>query len=235
MISSNGGGASLPRLNLPEIERALIGVCEAVESNPKLWRKLRREEMNADVIRRLIEGYCYVDRLLAEDVDLFAYGASEQILELNHLVLCGTSTQTREAAKKHIEETGRFFYAVRAGGVGSFIDWYQQQRGQAPQRLAAGIFMQIVSGPQLFIEGNQRTGTLIASYALARLGCGPFVLTPETYRSAFGVFAEVKATNRLSLRHVLRAWRLKKAVSDLMEPKDLKMFLNTGNADLAPS
>ncbi len=225
MIDVASRSAPLHRLDLPLIDQALAGVCEDAIQNPTLWRKLRREEMSADVIRRLLEGYRYVDQLLGNGTDLFAYGGSEQLLELNHLVLCGSSAATREAARKHMDETARHFYAARYGGVGSFIDWYHEQRGLAPQRLAAGVFMQIVSGPQLFIEGNQRTASLIASYVLATSGEEPFVLTKQTYRDAFKTFAQVKVINRQSWAQIFRFWRLRRTLCDTMKSTEADHFL----------
>jgi hypothetical protein len=55
---------------------------------------------------------------------------------------------------------------------------------RAPQariawKRAAGVYVRTLSEPELFIEGNHRSGALVMSYILAREGYPPFVLTAE--------------------------------------------------------
>ena len=52
-------------------------------------------------------------------------------------------------------------------------------RPAPPRAFAAGLIVQVVSAPQLFIEGNRRSATLLASYVLARSGLPPLVIAPN--------------------------------------------------------
>ena len=175
------------RLNLAEIDAALAAlgaaprvVIDAAGSD---------EPMTADALRRLGEGYRYVDTLLAERAEIFRYGASGAILEVNHRVLCGVTPERRRQYADHVDETERRFYDQPDGGVGALFGWLQRRRAQPPTALAAGVFVQVVSQPQLFIEGNGRSAALLASYVLARAGLPPLVVTARDY-PAYRLLAE---------------------------------------------
>lgn len=163
------------RLNLPEIDAALaeLAVSPRLLSDPLS----SDEPLDGDVVRRLGEGYRYIDALIGAQTEIFRYGASGAILEVNHRVLCGVTPERRVQFADHIAETERWFYDRPNAGVGALFGWLQRHRGQPPVTLAAGVFVRVVSHPQLFIEGNGRSGVLLASYVLARAGLPPFVVT----------------------------------------------------------
>ncbi len=167
------------RLDLTQIERALHALGDAASSG-RIDPDHADEPINDEVLRRMFGGYRYVDELLAGQTDIFAYGRTSHIVELNHQVLCGASPERRRQFSDHIAETERWFYD-RPEGIGAFFDWYRRSVTQAPVTLAAGVFVHTVSLPQLFIEGNGRTATLLASYVLARAGLPPLVVTPGHY------------------------------------------------------
>lgn len=129
--------------------------------------------------RRLMEGYRYVDQLLADHVEIFAYGQAHHLLELNHRVLCGTTPERRTQFANHIAETEHWFYDRADAGISELDGWYARHRSRDRLTLAGAAIVQVVSRPQLFIEGNKRTAVLIASYLLARDGYPPVVITPE--------------------------------------------------------
>jgi hypothetical protein len=135
-----------------------------------------------DEVRRFQEGYRYVDALLAERTDIFAYGQSRHLLELNHRVLCGVTPERRRQFAAHVAATERRFYdGGEEGGYGEMHAWYPRHHGRPTRTLAAGAFVETVSSPQLFVEGNQRTAILLASYLLARGGLPPVVVRPEDW------------------------------------------------------
>lgn len=139
------------------------------------------ESLAGAATARLIAAYGYLDRLLARRVQLFSYGNSEHLLELNTRVLCGVTPERRVHYARHIAATTDWFYDRDGGDIGGLADWVRRHQNQAPRALAAGAFVHIVSTPQLFIEGNRRTATLVASYLLARAGLPPLVVCPELY------------------------------------------------------
>ena len=73
-------------------------------------------------------------------------------------------------------------------------------------RRAAGVYIYILSEPQLFIEGNHRTGALVLSYILAREGRPPFVLTAENAKAYLDPSTLITETRK----HSLRAFRIPK-------------------------
>jgi hypothetical protein len=170
-----------------------------------------------DAERRLLHGYALVDDLLAHRKDLFAYGASHTLLELNHLVLCGTTPSRRAEFVAHIAATERRFYDDHACGADPFYEWVDENRGRRPLVFAAGIYRRIVCAPQLFIEGNQRTATLVASYVLGRGGLPPLVWTRETFAVFASLSAQLKATDRRNFLSAIWGvgldWRLQNYIA----------------------
>lgn len=194
-IPTGGDNGAVPMLNLPEIERALLRLMK-VSTRPSADGFADREPFSEDVIRRIMAGYTYVNALLRDRIDLFNYGNSDRWLELNHLVLCGTTPERREQFRIHIEETERRFYDDSVGGIGERIDWLLRHRASTPEALAAGIFLLVTSSPQLYIEGNRRTATLIASYALVRHGLPPLVVTERNHQAFFEIADSCKRIDR---------------------------------------
>ena len=186
-----GSSLSWGRLDLT----AIGDVLEAIGARPS-GATIDGEPVTNDVLRRLMEGYRYVDALLAERVDVFAYGQSKHLLELNHRVLCGITPERRTQFAGHIAETERRFYDRGLGGIGELHDWVQRNRTRPARTLAAGVFVYVVSTPQLFIEGNRRTAVLVASYLLARGGLPPVVITAESYPSFDEVAERAVAVDR---------------------------------------
>jgi hypothetical protein len=163
-------------------------------------------ETAADVSRRVLEGYRHVDELLARRVEIFAYGGSAAILELNLRVLCGVTPARRVAYADHVEATRAWFYDRPGQGIDALNDWAKRRRTAAPPAFAAGLMVQVVATPQLFIEGNRRTATLLASYVLARSGLPPLVVPPErlhAYREAMDAIGGIGHTGSLLSRVAL--------------------------------
>lgn len=75
---------------------------------------------------------------------------------------------------------------------------YALNRGKSVWRHAAGVYIRILSDPQLFIEGNHRTGASMTSCLLTREGRAPFVLTERNAR-IFQTSSLFKAANKRSV------------------------------------
>lgn len=165
------------RFNLAEI------VCSLKQTQlqfKKINKSLdgRRGPLTSEIVANMVEGYRYVDQLLAQGIDLFAMGNSSLILEINTLVLCGPDEKKREHYRLHIEQTTQQFYDDQHGGVGSLMEWLEFHANDNLWKRAAGLYIQITSQSQLFIEGNHRSAILMVSFMLGREGYPPFVLTP---------------------------------------------------------
>ena len=73
------------------------------------------------------------------------------------------------------------------------IRWCNQHRDDHPLKVASEVYVSILGMPQLFIEGNHRTGSLIASWIDMYHGYPPFVLSPENAVAYFLPSSEIKS------------------------------------------
>ena len=164
----------------------------------------RRDPIDDRVIENLLAGYAYVDTLVADDVDVLAMGNLKHLLEMNTLVLCGTSPVRRRAYRRHVEATADRFYEEREGGIGDVVEWSARLARRPVWERAAGLYVRVLSKPQLFIEGNHRTGALLMSYVLLRDGQPPFVLTVANALAYFAPSAVVRHTEKRGLAMMVR-------------------------------
>ena len=58
------------------------------------------------------------------------------------------------------------------------------------------MYVRILSRPQLFIEGNQRTAALVMSYVVLRAGQPPFVLSARNAPDYFDPSTVIRDTDR---------------------------------------
>jgi hypothetical protein len=161
------------------------------------------------VVDNLLAGYAFVDELVGGHVNVLALGNLKYLLELNTLVLCGTSEARRAAHAGHLAATERRFYEEREGGVQDVVEWYERHVRAAPWTRAVGLYIRMVTAPQLFIEGNQRTGALLVSYVLLREGYPPLVLSAENAAAYFDAAAAARDVPKHGLRAWIRAARLR--------------------------
>ena len=202
-------------MNLPAVEASLRRVQqEFTRINQRL--RARRDPLDDRVVDNLLAGYAFVDALVADGVDLFALGSSKQLLELNVLVLCGTSAARREAYALHLEATERRFYEERRGGVQDLVEWLARHRDETVWRRAAGAYIRILSHPQLFIEGNHRAGALVMSYLLVREGQPPFVLSPENAGAYFEPSTVIRNLEKHSVGMLVRLPRIRYRLAALL-------------------
>lgn len=138
-----------------------------------------------EVIENLISGYELIDQYIADGIDLFCYGSSQYLLDLNHTVLYEHCTVSVTEDESQFEATEEYFYETQDGGIGQLMEWLNIHNHDSVWRKASGIFTYMLSQPQLFLEGNHRTGSLIMSYVLMQEGHAPFVLSAQNARHFF--------------------------------------------------
>lgn len=197
-----------------------------------LWRAAQmerapqEESFYADAEHRMLHGYRFVDAMIARGETPLAYSGAELLLEINHLVLCGVSTKRRAEYARHMAETERRFYQNHEAGADGFFAWAAEQRHVSPVRLAARVYRRVVSAPQLFIEGNQRSATLIASFVLGRAGLPPLVRTPTGFGELAEISAQCKAHDRRGWTGfawgAFLDWRLEKFIERRGDPVFLR-------------
>jgi hypothetical protein len=211
------------RLNLPKIESSLRAVqADFARINATLGAQ--RDPLSDEVRANMMAGYRCVDDALAGGIDLFELGNSRCLLELNILVLCGADRDRRKDFARHIATTEQRFYEQEGGGIGTLMEWLQPNDGEDVWRRAAGVYIQILSRPELYIEGNHRTGALIMSYLLAREG-QPFVLSMHNAKAYFDPSSLVKGAKRRSLRMRIRLPKLKKRFAELLKNSGDRSYL----------
>lgn len=197
------------RLDLAAIEGSLRALQREF---PRINEILQspRDRLDDIVIENLLGGYAFVDRALAAGLDLMTPGNLKHLLELNTLVLCGENACARDGSARHIEATAQRFWEQAGGGIRDVVDWHDRHRGESVWRRAAGVYIRVLSEPQLYIEGNHRTGALIMSYLLARDGRPPFVLTVDNAAGYFDPSTLVTRINKNGTVMLFRMPRLKK-------------------------
>lgn len=158
---------------------------------------VKREGMTDTVVDNLLCAYRYLDSLVEHGDDLFATRELAHLLELNHRVLCGEQLNTRREFHSHIMATQEKFYTH----ISWLKEWYQRHQKDPVYKRAAGVYVGILCQPQLFIEGNHRTGALIASLELLRAGKPPFVLDKDNALGYFNPSAVIKYSDRRKYWH----------------------------------
>lgn len=205
-----------PQLDLQSIEASLREVQrEFTRINQEL--NVSREQLDDEVVENLLAGYALINQLLEDQIDLFALGSSSYLLELNNRVLCGMSEQKRREYHKHIAANSRYFYERTNAGIVDLYEWYTLQRNAPVWHRAAGIYIRMLSEPQVFIEGNDRTGALVMSYILAKEGHPPFVLSSANAKAYFDSSAQIKKLPRNGLANLFRLPRLNVRIAGFLE------------------
>jgi hypothetical protein len=204
------------RLNLKAIERSLWDVQREF---PKINEVLqsRRDSMTGQVIANMMTGYAFVDWAVGEDTDLFDPRYVAGLLELNHIVLCGRDPNDRREHCKHIQATTQRFYEQGEFNINDLQRWYHDHMYESPWKRAAGVYVRILSQPQLYIEGNHRTGALIMSYILGRDSKAPFVLTVDNAKAYFDPSSLIKETKKTATTLLVKLPRMKKRFAHFLE------------------
>jgi hypothetical protein len=212
------------RLNLKAIEQSLL---EVQREFPKINEALRsrRDSMTDVVIDNMMVGYAFVDWAVADGTDLLDSRYVAGLLELNHIVLCGRDPNERREHRKHIQATTERFYEQEEFNINDILQWHRHHKDESSWKRAAGVYVRILSQPQLYIEGNHRTGALIMSYILARDGNPPFVLTVENARGYFDPSSLIKETTKTAATLLMKLPGMKKRFARFLEDQANEQYL----------
>jgi hypothetical protein len=169
--------------DLSEIERALRElqvIFASTNSQPT-----QREPFDHVAVDHMMSGYAFIEALIYSKIELFALGQLRLFLELNALVLCGRDERVRSDCAQYLAANDKYFFDNADGGIRDVVEWHALHSYDSAWIRAAGVYIRILSEPELFIEGNHRTGALVMSYILARNGHPPFVLTVDRAKKFF--------------------------------------------------
>jgi prophage maintenance system killer protein len=169
----------------------------------------------------MVAGYKFVDNLVATDISLFSDLGLQYMLELNHIVLCGRDPRVRLEYTQHITETRRRFYQY----IQPIKRWYKKHKNESTLKVASEVYVGILSRPQLYIEGNHRTGSLIATYLLLTRGSPPFVLNVDNAVAYFQPSSQIKFSDKTSFKGKLRLPKYEKAFKAFLEENLSEDFL----------
>ena len=211
-------------LNLEAIEATLRDLQAQFPEINKLL-KSRRDAIDESLIANMLAGYELVDSLVAQHLDLFAMGNLKLFLEMNALVLCGRDGQSRTQAASHLAATEQRFYEQEGGGIRDIVEWYTLHRKESAWSRAAGVYVRMLSEPELFIEGNHRTGALVMSYILARENRPPFVLTAANAKAYLDPSTLVTQTRKHSLVAVFRLPKIKRYFAKFLKEHADRKYL----------
>jgi hypothetical protein len=214
-----------PRLDLNAIERSLRLVQQDFDAvNATL--DTPRDPLSDEVVSNLMLGYAQINTMLSSGIDPLTRGHTSQLMKLNRLILWGADESHFEQSARHIEETERRFYDDRSpGGVRALMGYLADHKDTSTWQRAAGAYIHILSQPQLFIEGNHRTGALVMSYILARNGKPPFVLTVENAKAYFDPSSLAKECRKRSIRSLFEVPKLRKRFASLLKDTTNPEFL----------
>lgn len=197
------------RFNMAEITRSLERTqAQFAEIDKSL--NVRHPPLMNEMVENMVAGYRFIDHLLATGTDLFAMGNSQLLLEINTLVLCGADAKTRDNYLLHIERNRQQFYDDDNGGIGSLMEWLEFHRRDDLWKKAAGLYIQVTSQPQLFIEGNHRSAILMVSFMLGREGFPPFVLTCDNAKELLDQSRQISELKKHHLTALVQTPRLRR-------------------------
>lgn len=212
------GGVGRTLFNLTTIEAAFRQFQHDFPTvNDQL--EMRREEFSDTIIANLMDGYRFLNDLQRKGIDLFSMSGLYNMLELNHVVLCGTDPSVRMEYFRHLQETRKTF----SERIHPILRWFQKW-GETldPYEIAAEYYGRSLSFPQLFYEGNHRTENMVVNYYLLNRGLPPYLIEAKSAVDYLDVSARIKFSTAKGRGERKR----------VKHSKDFRVFLRDfGNAD----
>ncbi|NQS72288.1 MAG: hypothetical protein HQQ73_09070 [Desulfobulbaceae bacterium] len=212
-------------IDLDQVEHYLLSVQRNFEAiNEAL--DMHREPMRDEILNNMLAGYEYVNYLLKKDVKLLRPEGLHHFLELNNIVLCGSDVKKRKDFKEHIVSNTDRFYEQSEFSIRHLRSWAEKHRKDTPWKKAAGAYILQVSWPQLFHEGNHRTGALMMSTILVQHNCPPFVLSVDNAKAYFNPSSLAKSTNKNEmLGKFYKLPKIKKNFAKFLEKQAIPSYL----------
>lgn len=165
------------RLHLEQIDSTLLTVelhWNTIDDELE-QRKIGRKNtpFTSTVKARMMSAYRYLDELLAQQIPPFSPQSIGHLLVLNQRVHYGTDQSLLAEYRTALQATAEKCYQH----IEPIQQWYERhtERGDHPLKIAAEIYVSVLGYPQLYIEGNHRTGSLMANWITIYHGFPPFV------------------------------------------------------------
>lgn len=214
------------QLNLEAIEEALRHVQRDFGQINKTLA-MKREYIDDGIIENMLAGYAYCNTLLKMEANVVTEDCKHHALEMNHVVLCGLDPGTRLEFAHHLKQTSTRFYSQSECNIHHIVRWNKKHKSESVWKRAASTYIFMLSQPQLFFEGNHRTGGLMMSNILALEGKPPFVLTVENARAYFNPSTMVKLTDKNFFGKLYKLPKIEKKFAKFLEEQGQKRFIKT--------
>ena len=184
---------SIARINIGAVEKSLSDVetyWQDIQNDLEKYKIGRKDTFDTQLKNNMLDCYSYFDDLLKQGIEPFSEQSIEHMIELNNIVHYGlNNNKLRMEYSSALQATRDKFYSQ----IGPIRKWHEKhQNDDGTLKIAAEIYVAIVGKPQVFIEGNHRTGSLIANWMNLYHGYSPFVLSPENAIAYFAPSAEIK-------------------------------------------
>ncbi len=153
---------------------------------------------DATVMENMLIAWEYLDYFIRKkDYDLLSDKGGPDMLEINHRVHYGLDSSLRAEYRKAIKATAEKF----TGQVGPIRKYYRKKSaaGTSVNKLAAEVYIAILGTPQLYIEGNHRSGSIVASWINLIHKKPPFVLSVDNAIAFFQPAQEIKKFDKRSV------------------------------------
>jgi hypothetical protein len=163
-------------------------------------QKIGRKDTPFDktVMENMLTAWEYIDYFIRKkDYDLISTRGGPDMLEVNHRIHYGLNSILRQEYHKAIEATTEKF----SSQVGPIRTFYRKNKSNhtSTNKVAAEIYIAILGIPQLYFEGNHRSGSIIASWVNLVNKKPPFVLTVDNAMAFFKPAQEIKKFNKNSV------------------------------------
>jgi len=212
------------RIDIDQVENSLREVQRDFHKiNDSL--DMRREHLADEIIENMVAGYEYVNYLLDKDVNLLRRSGYTHYLELNHIVLCGRGRRNRKNYQGHIATTTDRFYGHKPFSIKHMRLWDLSHTKKSAWHRAAGAYILQISRPQLFLEGNHRTGALMMSSLLVRKGKPPFVMSIKNAKAYLDPSSLAKSTEKNIWGRYYKLPKIKKRFANFLKEQAREEFL----------
>ncbi|MFA6385041.1 MAG: triose-phosphate isomerase, partial [Candidatus Omnitrophota bacterium] len=176
-------------------------------------------------IEHMARAYEYLNEMLAGQRDI----QDSDILELAFTCTSGPNPRPWREHRLYFENERARFNSLKR----PVIEWYRRHKYLSPYRQAAGVFVRIVSHPQLFgVDGNRGTGILLMNFILVKNGKFPWISTPENAKAFEGVLGKIHSLNRDDPLSNVAMWSHELELAHLLERYGDKKYLRDGGVIL---
>ena len=223
------GQEKILRFDLGNVEKSLLGVernWKRIDDRLDFEKLGRRDTFDSVIRERMMNSYRHLDELLGKRIEPFSPEGISEILELNNVVLYGFDLRLRLEFNQAIQANSAKFSEY----IEPIEKWYKKSmKGEPhPVKAAAEVYVAVLGFPQLFIEGNHRTGNLISNWISMYYGHPPFVLGVESAVAYFEPSKEIKRfADKSTWRGRMRLPKYRKCFKEFWEENSDRKFVES--------